>query len=101
MYRPNQRIRISGAAGEVFGRIEEIRTPAELPALPGMSADEAREILAEWGVSRMAWITYHASPEQQYMFVALEIDGKWFDLHRQELELEIVGFYTCPTVLLN
>jgi hypothetical protein len=85
----------------VFGRIEEIRTPAELPTLPGMSADEAREILAEWGVSRMAWITYHASPEQQYMFVALEIDGKWFDLHRQELELEIVGFYTCPTVLLN
>lgn len=75
----------------VIGRIEDIRQPAELPDLDEMRAALPRSILEEWGVSRVAMISYYQFPGSQVMFCALEIGGSWFDLKRRELSLEVVG----------
>jgi hypothetical protein len=47
--------------------------------------------MREWGVTRVAMISYHANREQELMFAALEVDGEWYDLQRQHLTLEVVG----------
>jgi hypothetical protein len=100
MLRANHRVKISAAAGRVvIGRVEEMRRPDELPHLPGMSAEAARETLQEWGVSRVAIISYHTSPDSQFLFVALEVEGHWFDLKRNALEIEVIGSYECESVL--
>lgn len=77
----------------VIGRVEDIRPPAELPDVDGMRAELPRSVLEEWGVTRLAMISYYAFPNSQVMFCALEIGGKWYDLHRKELALEVVGQY--------
>lgn len=92
------RVRISAEGlGACIGRIEDIRQPSELPDIPDlMGADVPRTVLEEWGVTRLAMISYHNYPGQQVMFAALEIEGKWYDLRRQELTLEVVGQYEWP-----
>ena len=92
----NVRVRISGEAGTVIGRVEDVRTIAEMPDLPELGLPIAGEfapknILRELGAERVAMISYHVSPDSQLMFAALEIGGEWFDLQHQKLELEIVG----------
>jgi hypothetical protein len=78
----------------LIGRIEEIQTVAEMRNLPEPGLPFAgNQTLLEWGVSRVAKITYRTSPDQQFMFAALEIGGEWFDLQRQKLELEVIGLY--------
>jgi hypothetical protein len=89
------RVKITGAAGTVIGRVEEVRPVAEMPDLPETGLPVTGEfapknILVEFGVTRVAAITYHTSPEQQFMFAALEIGGEWFDLRKQKLEIETV-----------
>ena len=98
MIQTNSRVQITGAAGTVIGRVEEIRPVAELPDLPETGLPVGgpfapKNILVEWGVARVAMITYHASPDQQFMFAALEIGGEWFDLQHQKLEIETVWGY--------
>lgn len=92
----NVRVRISGEAGTVIGRVEDVRTVADMPDLPELGLPTAGEFapkntLRELGVTRVASISYHASPNAELMFTALEIAGEWFDLQHQKLELEIVG----------
>jgi hypothetical protein len=94
----NMRVQISGDVGTVIGRVEEVRLVAELPDLPSSGLPVTGEfapksILVESGVTRVAMLSYHASPNAQFMFAALEIGGEWFDLQRQKLELEVVGLY--------
>ena len=74
-----------------IGRIEDIRPVAELPEVAAMPVEMARSVLTEWGVTRVAMISYYTYPNCQLMFAALEIGGSWFDLSRQELGLEVVG----------
>jgi hypothetical protein len=92
-FTTNSRVRVTGTPGTVLGRVEEIRPVAELPDLPEVGWPAPKSILVEWGVARVAMITYHASPDQQFMFTALEIGGEWFDLQRQKLEIETVWGY--------
>jgi hypothetical protein len=91
----NMKVRISAAGqGAVIGRVEDIRPPAEMPDLAGFSTRgefAPRQIMREWGVTRVAMISYHATREQELMFAALEVDGEWYDLQRQHLTLEVVG----------
>ena len=63
------RVRISadGIPG-CIGRIEDIRPIEELPDVDEMRAELPRSILAEWGVSRLAMISYYMFPDQQVMF---------------------------------
>jgi hypothetical protein len=93
--RPNSKVRISAAGqGAAIGRVEDIRPPAEIPDLAGFSDRgefAPRQIMLEWGVTRVAMISYHANGEQELMFAALEVDGEWYDLERQHLTLEVVG----------
>lgn len=96
MLTNNARIRITGDAGTVIGRVEDVRTVAEMPDLPELGLPTAGEfapknILRELGAERVAMISYHSSPDAELMFAALEIGGEWFDLQHQKLELEIVG----------
>ena len=93
--RVNTKVRISAAGqGVALGRVEDIRPPAEMPDIAGFSDRcefTPREIMREWGVTRVAMISYHASREHELMFAALEVDGEWYDLQRQHLTLEVVG----------
>lgn len=92
------RVKISAEGLETcIGRIEDIRPPSEVPDIPDVMAGEIpRSILEEWGVTRIAMISYHNYPGQQVMFAALEIADKWYDLKQQELTLEVVGQYEWP-----
>ena len=90
------KVKISGAAGVCYGRVEDVRPVAELPELAEFGFPTAGEfapksIMQEYGVSRVASISYHASPFGDLAFVALEISGEWFDLKHQKLEIEVVG----------
>jgi hypothetical protein len=100
--RAGQRVRISGAAGVVIGRVEHLATLAELPHLADVdhlaqqagypdSVAAVREILAEADISRVAWITYRATPAQQLLFAALEIRGEWRDLRGNVLTIQVVS----------
>ena len=97
--RVNTKVRISApGVGECIGRIEDIRSVDDMPDLPGFEKEgefAPREILREWGVTRHAAISYHAGPDQDVIFAALEIDGEWYDQRQQKLTLEIVGQYEC------
>jgi hypothetical protein len=93
MLQANQRVRIDGGdRGDVVGRVEEVRPVGELPA-------EVRTALEEWGVSRIAAITYHSSPAAQLIVTAVEIEGEWFDLDRNPMHIEVVGSYACGNAL--
>jgi hypothetical protein len=91
----NTKVRISAAGqGAAIGRVEDIRPPAEMPDLAGFSTQSEfvpREIMREWGVTRVAMISYHATRDQDLIFAALEVDGEWYDLQSQRLTLEVVG----------
>jgi len=93
--RNHQRVKISAEGiGSVVGRVEDICTPAAIPELPIVlpeMRDEVVTVLAEWGVSRVAMISYYADAHVQYLFTALEIAGEWWDLKRQRLTLEVIG----------
>jgi hypothetical protein len=99
----NQRVRITGElAGSVVGRIEEIRPVDQMPSpielglsdVPAAGEFEPRAIMREWGVERVASISYHATANAEYLFTALEIGGEWFDLKRQRLTIEVIGAYS-------
>jgi hypothetical protein len=88
MMKPGNRVRISGDAGIAIGKVLDIRTPGELPHIDERSSAElVTKILMEWHVVRVAVIevTYGG-----YVFMALEVDGRWFDLHERELRIEIL-----------
>lgn len=85
------RVQISGAAGVCVGRIEDIRSIDDLPDVPGADAAVPVAILREWGVTRWAVVSYFATPDQEVAFVALEINGEWFDLQKQRLTFEVIG----------
>ena len=88
------RVRISGAAGVCVGRIEDIRPIDEMPDITGfaLGGDFAPvQILRDMGVARCALISYFATDHDEVMFVAMEIDGAWYDLQRQALTLEVIG----------
>jgi hypothetical protein len=91
----NTKVRISAAGqGVAIGRVEDIRPPEEMPDLAGFSDRgefAPRQTMREWGVTRVAMISYHADREQELLFAALEVDGEWYDLQRQHLTLEVVG----------
>lgn len=71
--RVNQRVRISSDDGAaVYGRIEEI-TPANGAG------------------DRVARISYHTSPESQFLLTVFELGGDWFDLNHQKLAIDVVG----------
>lgn len=96
MLQTNARVRISGKAGIVIGRIEDLRTVDEMPDLPELGLPVAGEwapknILRERGVERVAAISYHYTPHSEVMFWALAVGDKWYDLQGEELTLEIVG----------
>ena len=89
--RAGTRVRITGREAEVIGRIEMISAQDE-PTIPGFRDDEqTAAILREWGVTRIAYISYRIPDEQEVMFCALEVKGAWRDLDGKPLELEIVG----------
>lgn len=96
--RTNQRVRITGEAGTVVGRVEDIRTVAEMPAAAEVGAPlseygEPGDMLREMGVEHVAVISYHTSPNAELMFTAIEIGGEWFDLKRQRLTIEVIGVF--------
>ena len=96
--RANQRVRISGEAGTVVGRVEEIRPVDDMPELPELGFATAGEfapksIMQEFGIERVASISYNATPNAQYLFTAVEIAGEWFDLKRNKLTIEVVGVF--------
>lgn len=88
--------------GTAAGVIEDIRTRNEMPNIDGFDITgetrglsiwreyAPRSILAEWKVSRVAVISYTMDDGLQVMFTALEIDGRWWDLKRQQLTLEVI-----------
>lgn len=89
-------IRISNPArGAVNGEIIDVRTPAELPSLSRkvwgkLQVAAVRRILAEWRVTRCALVGYRYGAKD-VAFFALEINGRWYDLKRQELTLEVLA----------
>jgi len=94
----NQRVRISGEAGTVVGRVEEIRPVEEMPEFAELGFPTAGEfapksIMREFGIERVASISYYATPNTQYLFTAFEIGGEWYDLKRNKLTLEVVGVF--------
>lgn len=86
------RVKVSAEGGipSCIGRIEDIRRIDELPAAH-MPEETPVSLLVEWGVTREALISYCAYPSQECILAVLEMGGKWFDLRRQELVLEVVG----------
>ena len=81
-----------GALGALVGRIEDLQDPAALPRLPhaGGAEREVGAILRDWQISRVAMISFRDGAGE-WMFAAFEIQGRWFDLNRNELRLEIIG----------
>jgi hypothetical protein len=95
------RVRICAPGrGACIGRIEDIRTPDDLPDIPGAWPQTGefspRQIVRDWGVSRVAMISYEPTAGQELVFMALEVAGEWYDLHRQHLMLEVIGQYEWP-----
>lgn len=101
--RLGDRVQVRARAGVVYGRVEAVSTTAALPdlaaAAPSMRPElegqheEARAILEEWGVSRVAMISYAPAPGRpdRLIFAALEVDGQWFDMQHQPLTIAFVG----------
>ena len=95
----NQRVRITGEfVGTCVGRVEEVRPVAEMPELAELGFAPVGEfapksIMQEFGIERVASISYHATPTAQFLFTAVEIGGEWFDLKRQKLTIEVVGVF--------
>jgi hypothetical protein len=104
-FRHLTRVRISaGGIDSCAGRVEDIRRPEDLPEIEGF--DQAGEnapvsILREWGVTRVAVISYEPDPNQQCVFTALEIAGEWYDMRRQKLTFEVIGQYQWPDLPRN
>lgn len=89
-----QRVKISGAAGEVIGEVAELETPATLPAVPGFSHPlmaQLRAILAEGDVDLVAMLRYTSDRGTPFCFAALHSPAGWHDLRGQELTLEPVS----------
>ena len=83
----------------VVGRVEDVRPVEQMPEFADLGFETGGEfapknILRAAGVDRVAAISYHTSPHNQLMFVALEIGGDWFDQYGQALAIEIVGVYS-------
>ena len=96
--RRNQRVRITAEAGTAIGRVEDVRPVAEMPDLAefGFATTgefSPRSIMREFGIERVASISYHASPNAELLFTAFEIGGEWYDLKRNKLTLEVVGAF--------
>src|SRR4051812_31899494 len=93
--RIGTRLKISApGVGVCIGRVESLTSLTELPDILGMKL-QVQAILAEWGVTRVGAISYHATAFAEMLFYALEIDGEWYDMRRQKLTLEIVGQHEC------
>ena len=92
----NSRVQVTGEAGfSIIGRIEEIRTIAELPDVPDRATviPAQKAVLRELGAEKFALISFKTSPDHELMFAAVEIGGEWFDLRKQKLEIETVWVY--------
>jgi hypothetical protein len=93
--REDTPVRVSGKRGTIHATIQRIAHPDALPLLPDIPADLSKEfsqIMQEWGVTRVALIAYPAAvyPEPggfDLMFAAIEVDGKWWDMQHQLLEI--------------
>jgi hypothetical protein len=75
----------SGRVGPVFGQVLSCTPRAELPDVAQLGA-EARAILTEWDVSHVAMIGYKRGCID-VCFAALHLQGRWFDMQRQELSI--------------
>jgi hypothetical protein len=90
--RLGTRVQISGAAGVVVGRIEDIRGINELPPVPGFAEMKiVNAVLRDKGVTRLALVSYFMTEHQEVAFTAVEIAGEWFDLQGQAIQLEVIG----------
>jgi hypothetical protein len=94
--KPGATVQVSGRAGTVIGKVEESRTPSELPALPApfesFHVAAVREILAECGIGRVLMISY-AAGDGRLVFAAFTRDDgvTWFDMQGQALTIEEVS----------
>lgn len=83
-----QRVRITGAAGSVYGQVLETATPPQLPSIQHAPAVElVRAILDEWGVHQLAMLTYTTAAGQPVMFLALSTSHGWRDLKGRRLTI--------------
>ena len=89
-------IRISNPRRGAVDAVLTSITPAE--ELPDLGPDYppawlVRRVLRQWNASRVALIEYlYGPPDKQrhVRFAALEIRGRWYDLHRQELTITTI-----------
>ena len=79
------------AEGSVKGYVVETATPAQLPAIEGApSPDSVREIMKEFGIVQVAFISYELAGER-ILFAALgDGGGRWCDLERKSLEIRLM-----------
>lgn len=83
-----QRVRITGAAGDVAGTVLETATPPHLPYIRGAPAVElVRKILAEWDVHQLALLSYPARKGQPVTFLAMLTSHGWRDLRGRRLTI--------------
>jgi hypothetical protein len=84
--RAGQKVLIHGESSWGVGLIEDIHARDQLPPLPGLDVAAVREILAEWGMERVAIISHQNRAGRPVMFAAMETtDGVWRDLNGQLL----------------
>jgi hypothetical protein len=87
--KTGDRVTISGAAGIVTGEILDLRSVDDLPDIAGTGdlGWITREALRADGDKRLALIS-HQYAEWTVYFIAIETrEGKWFDLHGEELTI--------------
>lgn len=84
-------VEVSGAAGEVVGKVVEARAAEEFPDLgPEYHSTEAFEVMREWGIDFAALIAYWDG-KRDVAFFALRHPGGWRDLGGQDLTVRKVA----------
>lgn len=86
--RAGMEVTVSSAEhGPVAATVEEVTQPHKLPDLPGLPAETARNVLAEWEIRTIALISYSYF-DQPRIFAALQTkNGRWYDLQRNHLTI--------------
>ncbi len=82
-----QAVIVSGAAGEVRGRVLHVAAPRELPPIDSFDAGQVREILQVWGVQQIALIEHPYAGDTLSFFALGNGRGGWRDLHANELTI--------------
>jgi hypothetical protein len=79
----------------VTGSVVQVITPAEMPDIEELGtalSHEARRIVTDWGVERLAVLSHQLIDRQgrvqEVWFVALFLGGGWWDLQRQPITIE-------------